>query len=379
VTSSRIERIAILGAGPGGVAGAAVLARRGFDVRLFNRTPERVAPIQEAGGVTIDGDLGEEFVPLPIVTTDIAEALRDRELVFCFTPANGQRVLAELAAPHLSNGVIYLLASGSAGSLEVARILGEAGLDVIDSVLVGETLTLPQSARMTGPASLRIKLPSTVRLAAFPARNNDRLYEAVGDLISFRPAPNVLDTGINNVNFLIHPGPMLLNYAAVERADGLLSLMNEGMTPGVLRCMDALDREKMALAAALGLEPASIDELYAETGSGPEVYRRTGEPFRLRDRIWPRYIHEDTPYGTVMLSSLGRQLGVPMPVSDAVNTLLSVVEEIDFRSLGRTAETLGLAGLDAAGMTHYLHHGTRPDDGREALASAGSHGSGAAY
>jgi opine dehydrogenase len=316
---------------------------------------------------------------LPIVTTDIAEALRDRELVFCFTPANGQRVLAELAAPHLSGGVIYLLASGSAGSLEVARILGEAGLDVIDSVLVGETLTLPQSARMTGPASLRIKLPSTVRLAAFPARNNDRLYEAVGDLISFRRSPNVLDTGINNVNFLIHPGPMLLNYAAVERADGLLSLMNEGMTPGVLRCMDALDREKMALAAALGLEPASIDELYAETGSGPEVYRRTGEPFRLRDRIWPRYIHEDTPYGTVMLSSLGRQLGVPMPVSDAINTLLSVVEEADFRSLGRTAETLGLAGLDAEGITHYLHHGTRPDGGHQALASAGSRGSGAAY
>src|SRR5205085_1257067 len=112
---------------------------------------------------------------------------------------------------------------------------------------------------------------------------------------------------------------------------GRLSIMNEGMTAGVLRCMDALDAEKMALAAALGLKPIAIDDLYRETGSGPQVYRRRGEPFGLRDRIWPRYIDEDTPYGTVMLASLGRELGVPMPVCESVSTLLSVVEQKDFQ------------------------------------------------
>jgi opine dehydrogenase len=58
-----------------------------------------------------------------------------------------------------------------------------------------------------------------------------------------------------------------------------------------------------------------------------------------------------------MLASLGRQLGVPMPVCEAVNTLLGVVEGADFRAGGRTAETLGLAGMSAEQVRHYLFHG----------------------
>ena len=47
--------------------------------------------MQAAGGIAIEGDLGEEFVSVALITTDIAEALDGRDLVLCFTPANGQR------------------------------------------------------------------------------------------------------------------------------------------------------------------------------------------------------------------------------------------------------------------------------------------------
>jgi opine dehydrogenase len=166
-----------------------------------------------------------------------------------------------------------------------------------------------------------------------------------------------MDPGLNNPNFLIHPAPMLLNYAAVERADGYLSIMNEGMTPGVLRCLDAVDAEKMALCRALGLESIDIDSLYRETGSGPQVYRVKGEPFGLRDRIWPRYIDEDVPYGTVLMSSLGQQIGVPTPICDGINHVLSVVEEVDFWATGRTVEKMGLAGLSLDQILRYLETG----------------------
>ena len=353
-----IERIAIMGAGPGGIAAAAAYSKRGFDVSLFEPLrPENIAAIVDAGGVTIEGELGEGFVPIGLATMDIAEALTDRQLIMCCTPANGQSVLAELAAPFLKKNTVFLLAPGSAGSLEVALIFRDKGIDVIDDVLLAEVITLPQSARMTGPGKVRIKLPSRVRLAAFPSKNNQRLYEIVGDTIAHFPSPNVLDVGLNNVNFLIHPGPMLLNYAAVERADGYLSLMNEGMTEGVLRLMDGLDAEKMALTEALDLKPASIDDLYIEAGSSPAVYRVKGEPFGLRDRIWDRYIYEDTPYGTVMFSSLGQLIGVATPIADSINTILGVVEEVDFYKSGRTVEKLGLAGMTIEEIQHYLHHG----------------------
>lgn len=353
-----IRRIAVLGGGPGGLGAAAVLSRQGYDVSLFaSRDPGKIAHLVEAGGVTIEGDLGSGSVRLGTITSNIQEALSDRQLVMCLVPANAQREIAERTAPHLAHDSIFLLAPGSAGSLEVSRTFQSHGRDVVDDILLAELLTLPQSARMVGPTAVRLKLPWEPRLAAFPAKNNARLYESLDGVLRFKRSPNVLDTGLNNVNFLIHPGPMLLNYAAIERANGELSLMNEGMTAGVLKCIDALDAEKMALCAALGLTPASIDELYIELGSSPAVYREKGEPFGMRDRIWDRYLHEDTPFGTIIFSSMGRLLGVPTPISDSINTLLGMLEGVDFTLIGRTSATMGLEGMTVEQIGRFLEDG----------------------
>lgn len=355
----KISRVAALGAGPGGLAVAAALSRRGYEVALYNRTPGRLEAAQKRGGIEIEGDLGEELVPIKGITTDLGEAVRGAQLILMAVPAYGQMATAEALLPYLQKGQTLLLLCGSAGSLEVGRLLRGAGFD-LDDVLLGETVTLPQSARMVGEAKIRIRLPSRVRSAAFPGRNTERLAETIGDTLKIRPKPNVLDPGLNNPNFMIHPGPMLTNYAAIERAEGRFSIMNEGMTPGTLRLLDAIDAEKMALQQALGLEVVPIDDLYRENGSGPHIYRSPGEPFGLRDRIWDRYVAEDVPYGTVMYSSLGDLLGVPTPASDSTSTILSVLDQTDYWAQGRTVEKLGLAGLTREQVSAYLETGERP-------------------
>ena len=352
-----IQRVAVLDAASRSLGVAASLAVRGCEVRLFDRQPDHLTAIAQAGGVQVEGSLANGFVPFAAVTSDVAAALDGCQLMVCTATADEQVPLARLIAPHVRPGMILLLTTGSAGSLEIAPILRAAGLDLDHDLLLGETSNHPQSARLTGPASIRTRPPHHSRVAAFPGKHTPRLAAALDGLMSCQPAPNVLDTGLNNVNFIIHPGPMLLNYAAVERADGQLSLMNEGMTPGVLRLMDALDQEKMAILAALGLKPASLDELYVEFGSSPSVYREKGEPFGVKDRIHRRYITEDTPYGTVMFSSFGRHLGVPTPLADAINHLLATLEGTDFTMHGRTVERLGLAGLSPEAMASYLYQG----------------------
>ncbi len=356
---SDIERVVVLGAGPGGMACAAALAKRGFHVALYNRGQERIAAIQQQGGIELEGDLGEHMIPVPIITTDIAEAMVDAQLILIAVPAYGQVTMLQATLPHLKAGQIILLLTGSCGSLEVAPLIQEAGHS-LDDVLLGETVTLPQSARMVGEGKLRIRLPSNLRTAAFPGRNTERMLEQIGDTLKLFAKPNVLDPGLNNPNFMIHPAPMLLNYAAVERADGYLSIMNEGMTDGVLRCLDAVDEEKMALQKTLGLDVVPIDDLYRETGSGPHVYRTKGEPFNLRDRIWDRYITEDVPYGTVLYSSLGQLLGIPTPISDGINHILSVVEQQDFCAEGRTVDKLGLQDMNLEQVLHFVETGERP-------------------
>ena len=93
---TEIERCIIMGSGPGGIAAAAGLARKGYDVRLFNRREETIKPLIKIGGVEIEGDLGEEFIALPIITTDIEKAIQNTQLICIVVPGYGQRTMFEI-------------------------------------------------------------------------------------------------------------------------------------------------------------------------------------------------------------------------------------------------------------------------------------------
>lgn len=55
--------VAVIGAGNVGCALAADLGLRGVEVRLFNRSPGRLAAIRGAGGITVTGEI-EGSAPL---------------------------------------------------------------------------------------------------------------------------------------------------------------------------------------------------------------------------------------------------------------------------------------------------------------------------
>lgn len=355
-----IKRILVMGSGPGGLANAAVLSKRGYSVCLYSPPdyPSDIEQIKRDRKIEIEGALGEDIVDITTVTSDLDEAFQHNQLILISVPAFAQRDMMERSLPYLRSGHVILLMPGSAGSLEGAVLFQRAGLS-LDEVLLGETVSLPQAARRLGERRVRLALPAKLRAAAFPGRNTPRLVEAVGDAIELIPKTNVLEPGLNNPNFIIHPGPMLLNYAAVERCDGYLSLMNEGMTDGVLRLMDAVDAEKMSLQKALGTEVMDIDSVYVEKGAGAHVYRTKGEPFGIRDRIWDRYIEEDVPYGTALFASLGDLLGIETPVCDAINRILSAVKQKDYQADGRNLTTMGLAGMSPGMFRHYLLTGER--------------------
>jgi opine dehydrogenase len=353
---------AVIGAGPGGLGTAVRLIEHGQSVVVHDRDPERVAAVQQRGGVDLEGDIGERFVRLERVTTDLQEAVRGAQCVIVGVAADSHLELLTALLPALRPHTTLLLMAGAAGTLEAARLMREAGMPS-DSILLGETATHPQASRLTGPARVRLRFPSKMRTAAGPAARTPELIAQLGDLLPMTATRNVLDPALNNPNFLIHPAPMVTNYADVERTGGELSLMNEGMTPGTLRALDAVDAEKMALQRALGLEVVSIDDFYTRAGSGPGVYRAQGEPFRMRDRIWDRYVTEDIPYGSVLYSTLGRVLGVPTPVSDGITAVLSAATGVDWTAAGRTEERLGIAGMGRAELIDYVLNGDRASVG----------------
>lgn len=96
----------VLGAGNGGLAMAAHLALKGVRVHLWNRSPERLLPIQRSGYIHLIAspdrpDLPQGQAHIPVVTTDIEEAVHDARVLMVVVPASGHAEVAERLAPHL--------------------------------------------------------------------------------------------------------------------------------------------------------------------------------------------------------------------------------------------------------------------------------------
>jgi len=83
-------KIAILGGGHGAYAAAADLSEAGHEVRLWRRDGAALAPVVQAGSITLKDADGSRDVAIALATPDIGAALRDAELIVIPTPAIAQ-------------------------------------------------------------------------------------------------------------------------------------------------------------------------------------------------------------------------------------------------------------------------------------------------
>src|SRR5438034_10341540 len=103
--------LTILGGGNTAFAVAANLTLRGFDVTLceipsFEAT---LGPIRESHTIRLDGVAERGSARLACVTSDVARALGENELVLLIVPAYAHRSFAEACAAHLQRGQMVVL------------------------------------------------------------------------------------------------------------------------------------------------------------------------------------------------------------------------------------------------------------------------------
>jgi opine dehydrogenase len=377
-----VRSVAVLGAGNGGCAAAADLAMRGFDVRLFNRTRARIEPIIERGGLELAGAAGEGFVELPVVTDDMADALRGAELVMVTAPLLALPTYADSLAKLLpEDGVVFLNPGHVGGGLflvhEIHRLAGRT------DVRTAEISTLSYACRMRGPAGVGVLgVMDALPFAAFPGRHRDELLELVRPLYpGVVPANDVLETAFLDINAVEHPPQIICNAGWVEHTRGEYLFYFEGTTPSVGRVIDRLDEERRAIAAALGVATRPFVEVFHEMGYTTARAAEVGTAFAALQESAPnrwikgpptldhRYLHEDVGWGLVPWSELGRSRDVPTPLMDALIALGGALTGRDYRAEGLTLERLGVAGLGPDELPAYLHEGLgrRARDGRAAV------------
>ncbi len=359
-------KVAVIGAGNGAYAVVGHLGMQGFSTRLYNKFEEEIVHIREQGGVTVEGVV-EGFGPLELATTDPEPVISWADVIMVVVPAFVHRFLAETMAPYLRDGQIIVLHPGrTGGSLEFANVLQEKGVKA--RVHIAEAQTLVYACRISGPARVRIGgVKQRLALAAFPAVETALVLETLNIIYpQFYAVDNVLEIGFQNVGAVFQPGIETLNATAIEagQAGDLY-----GITPSVGRVLEAVDRERLAVARAFGVEIDSAREWlirsYGITGDtiyeclrNNKAYAGIKSPTSLKNCN----SLDDIPSGLVPLASLGQLAGIPTPTSRAIIDLGSILLGRDYWTEGRTVKRLGLEGMTIEEIREFVRTGTRVGD-----------------
>ena len=353
----------MLGGGNTAFSVAANLALQGSAVTLCE-LPEfeyTIAPIRETGEIELDGVASTGVAHLERVTTDFSEALSESDLILLIVPAYGHRAFAEACAPYLREQHVVVLMPGTLGSLEFARILRDC--NAVAGVTVAEVDTAPYVCRKMSANSAHIwGIVEGLGLGVFPSERGERVLKMVE---RWFPGVNLYDhvvsCGLSAMNPVVHPAGVLLNAGRIEYSRGDFYFYEEGVTPGVCRTIYAVDRERLAVASALGQDIPPVDTAFHRAGFGPrgDLWAtingsRMLTQLRAPGSLETRWLTEDVPYGLATWVRLGEQYSVRCPVMNSLIELNSAAVGIDFWQQARTLEDLGIAGMNRDQLLSYI-------------------------
>jgi opine dehydrogenase len=346
-----MEKVAVLGAGHGGMAMAGHLALMGHKVNLFNRGEERLWGVKNSGAIEITGEV-QGFGTLNLVTNSIEDAIKDVELIMVVVPANGHRWIAENIAPFVQDGQIIVLHPGrTLGALEFKQVLTRKKVKA--DVIIAEAQTFIYASRATGPSQAHIfRIKNSIPVASVRAHLIPKVIKKLRAFYpQFVPGDNIFKTSFENIGSVFHPALCVLNSGWIEH-DIDYQFYHEGATPSVTSVLEKIDDERVQVAEALGIRAITARQwLYmAYSTTGNTLFEAMQKNIGYRGILAPRtlkmrYMVEDIPFSIVPISSLGQMFNVPTPTIDSIIQIGSIINSTDYRAEGRTAESLGISGL----------------------------------
>jgi opine dehydrogenase len=204
-----------------------------------------------------------------------------------------------------------------------------------------------------------------VPLAALPATQTHIVLEAIAGVYpQFIDGVNVLHTGLNNMGAIFHPALTILNAARIESTHGDFEFYIDGVTPSVATVLEALDRERVTVASAIGIRARTALEWLemAYDVKGETLYEAIQNQsgyygIKAPSTLAHRYIFEDIPMSLLPIASLGMQYGISVRAMDSIIRLACIIHKTDYRRRGRTVEKLGISELNVEELERYVNEG----------------------
>lgn len=339
---------AVIGAGNGGQAMAAHLSLLGHSVRLQDTDKDKIQKLQEVGVITAEGKV-EGIAEIEKITSDLKEAVQGADAIMVTTTTDCHIELAEALLPLLEEKQVVVLCPGQTGGVILVHNIFEAAGKQIP---VAEMQDLIYTCRATEPGKVKVTaLKQKMDFAGYNQADYDCIIGLIGEIYpQLRQAQSVLHTGFDNMGAILHPAPMLLNAGRIESGEDFL-YYKEGISPSVAVVLEEMDKERVAVAKAYGVEATSIPQWQknaynVEGNSFYELFQNNKSYAAVKGSktLHDRYLTEDVPCGLVPIVELGKLAGVPTPAMESVIELAGMILATDFKRNGRTLKCLGLEG-----------------------------------
>ena len=362
-----MSKVAVIGntARAIGAVCAADLTLSGHEVRyaVFPEQQNQLPAVREAGGFTVEGDAKHliskktGFARLDRICDTTAEALKDAEAVLIEVDMHQlEKKFSAMIHEFARGAVVHVQSHGYWPAARLTPLLRKAGRE---DVIVTEAPAPTHAARVNGAVLTPKGLRSGIRIATVPAARSAEALAVLKPLFPhFAAASSVLQTGLENLNLIVHPAMVVPNVGAMERAklEGRkFGFYQEGVVPAAGLLGDALDAERKRVCEAYGVEHTpmakAIEQYYGFRSN--TFYEAMQNPVyksfpAFEPDIWRAWTSDDLPYAIVPCVQLADQAGIAAPLHRGFAEIMGVLLGVDPWTYGPSLADMDLAGAPEA-------------------------------
>ena len=252
-------------------------------------------------------------------------------------------------APYLNDGQIIIF---EPGYLSTCYLLKHCDKEIISV----EAESSPIDCRITAPCECNVLFKNVVNPFGVYPKCAQPKVKAVLDSLGFpyRFTTNVIESALHNPNLIVHTIGAIFSIPRIEYTKGKYWMYKEVFTPHVWNVCESLDKEKMTIMTAVGVDnPQRYVEACQERNFINDPRSPLDSFFDYAMNSSPegpstpdsRYIMEDVSEGLVLLESLGQVLNIETPTCSGLINIANAAMGVDFRKMGRTVEKLGLCNI----------------------------------
>ncbi|MEM6693989.1 MAG: NAD/NADP octopine/nopaline dehydrogenase family protein [Pseudomonadota bacterium] len=369
-------KIGIAGAGSIAFGSSALLHANGHVPMLWSPSGAGTEVLATGAPLVASGAMDLSFSPG--IASSAADLARKNDVLLIALPAYGHQEVMDALAPHIEARHHVIISShASLGALYLGQLLAARGV----AVPITAWGTTAVTGRRQSPTEMRVNtVRKLIDLCTVPSTASEAGLALCQRLFGdrFQPRDGLLAISLSNLNPQNHMGIALGNMTRMER--GETWSQGQNVTPNVGRLLEALDAERLAIAAALGLEVRTIFEHFhlsfhvpvASISEMNQEMHAQGNGGTGPATADSRYVTEDVPYGLGLTVVLGQMAGQPALLHEAGIRIFSAMYGRDFMAENALLNAIALDrytldDLRDAAQTGRLGHGDAPKTSRKTM------------